>query len=391
MKRINIFIFLTLTLCFIFIPFTKVNASAETLQDLYDELANLKEKKAAAEGNKKLTNAQIAVLRTEINNTTSLIEQTKKDIKVASNEIEESKKKIAEKTEETKELLRFLQTSSGENIYLEYLFEAEDYTDFIYRFSVVNQLSEYNNNLMNELETLVNELEAKKIELANKQKALEEQQSRLSGKLLTLRANLANLESEGLSLDEEIEAKQMDIDYYESQGCGLNQPFSYCVANPYASGWNLPFIGGFYVSSEYGWRSYYINGVIKTDFHRGMDIGMNEWTPIYAAATGRVAYIAHRGSCGGNMIYIYHTVGGKKYTTVYMHLVSINTTEGAIVTPNTIIGYSGGGASTWWDYCSTGGHLHFQVANGNSVSAVNAYSFNPRDLGVFGYSGYIRR
>ncbi|UKI27821.1 MAG: hypothetical protein L6V91_04510 [Bacilli bacterium] len=63
-------------------------------------------------------------------------------------------KKFKIKSNETDELLKFLQISSGENVYLEYLFQAESYTDFIYRYSIVSQLTEYNTNLMNELKSI---------------------------------------------------------------------------------------------------------------------------------------------------------------------------------------------------------------------------------------------
>ena len=60
---------------------------------------------------------------------------------------------------------------------------------------------------------------------------------------------------------------------------------------------------------------------------------------------------------------------------------------GDIVTPNTVIGTVGGNANyEWWDTCSTGTHLHFQLARTNIPSGpgfytkFNAKHFNPRDV-----------
>ena len=52
-------------------------------------------------------------------------------------------------------MIQFLQISNGGNIYLEYLFDAENYTDFIYRYEVVKQLTNYNSGLIDELENLI--------------------------------------------------------------------------------------------------------------------------------------------------------------------------------------------------------------------------------------------
>jgi peptidoglycan hydrolase CwlO-like protein len=141
-----------LIMIIMFIPSYKVEA--KTLQDLKNELADLKAKKAATENNKNLTDSQIKSLRVDIDNTQIEIENTKKEIIAATEKISSSEKEIEEKDKETNELLKFLQVSNGENVYLEYLFEADSYTDFIYRYSVVSQLTEYNSNLMESLKKL---------------------------------------------------------------------------------------------------------------------------------------------------------------------------------------------------------------------------------------------
>ena len=393
---------LIVMLIMILVPSYKVNA--QTLQDLYDELEELKEKQKIAEGNKNITTEQIDRYNKEINNVYASIDQTKKDIETATETIVISEKEINEKKDETDQLLKFLQVSSGENVYLEYIFKADSYTDLIYRYSIVSQLTDHNNTLMMELETLITELEESKIMLAEKQEDLEKQSKELASKIATLKSNLKELNEEGTTIAEDIEAKQQDIDYYESKGCKRNEKLSSCVYVPSASGWKLPIYGG-WVTSEYQ--------IVRTDCygcggysHRGIDIGASEGTPIYAAATGRVAYIVSRSSCGGNMVYVYHTVNNRPYTTVYMHLLTINVKTDDIVTTNTVIGTSGGYSTSGmplsqcsisfvgrggYDRCTCGGHLHFGVATGNDVSTFNANSFDPRQLAPFAYGSYLTR
>ena len=51
--------------------------------------------------------------------------------------IDELNENINSKKKEIENLLSFLQVSNGENVYLEYIFEAKTFTDFIYRSAVV--------------------------------------------------------------------------------------------------------------------------------------------------------------------------------------------------------------------------------------------------------------
>ena len=142
--------FIIILLMFVmFVPIYKVEA--RTLQDYYDELADLEKKYKDAQNNKKLTQAEITKLNNEITQVNKNISKTKNEIVTAEKDIEESEKDIEAKKEETNEFLKFLQLSSGENTYLEYLFDAEDYTDFIYRYAIVTQMSEHNNKLIKEL------------------------------------------------------------------------------------------------------------------------------------------------------------------------------------------------------------------------------------------------
>ena len=184
----------------IFVIPTKVEA--KTLDDYYNELAALEKKYNEANSNKKLTEEQIEELGQEINSINKNIANTQEEIKQAEQDIVDSNKKIEEKKNETDELMKFLQITSGGNVYLEYLFEAESYTDFIYRYSIVTQMSGYNNKLMNELEELIADLNEKKSTLSDKQQDLESQRVTLNDKQNTLRANLSEIMVEGTSRNE---------------------------------------------------------------------------------------------------------------------------------------------------------------------------------------------
>ena len=147
--------------------------------------------------------------------------------------------------------------------------------------------------------------------------------------------------------------------------------------------WRPIISGGF--SSEYGYRTYRLNGKTVTDFHSGIDLTGS--TDVYSSAAGVVASIVKKSSCGGNKIYIHHKINGTTYTTSYVHLRSILVSVGDVVTKDTKIAIMGGDPRVeTWDKCSTGRHLHFAISYGlylSDYTSWNTYiskTVNPRTL-----------
>lgn len=381
-------VFFIIALMCLVIPFTEVDA--KTLGDLKRELAELERKQAEAESKKNLTEEEIKKVSNEINTISSNIENIKEDIKNTETEIIESENEIEAKKEETNELLKFLQVSSGENVYLEYIFEADSYTDFIYRYSVVSQLTEYNNNLMEELKTLVNELETKKQEFNEKKIRLEKQSGELTSKVAVLRLNLEDYKEEGTTIEEDIKDMKDKIKDYEDIDCKDNEDITTCGRSTgmvNAKGWSYPLAWGC-VTSEYVGFGQRLDWSGPASGHHGIDLDcVEEGTTVYAAAAGVVARIVERSSCGGNMVWVYHNVNGRQYTTVYMHLLYISVKTGQTVSPQTKIGGLGGGSTKSYDRCTGGKHLHFGMAYGHNAYSFNNYSFNPRN--IYSFPGII--
>ncbi len=366
---------LLIIISMIFIP--GYNVEAKTLQELKNELAELERKYEENKSNKELTDNEIKKVNSEIASILVSISEIKNDIKKSEDDIIASQKQIDQKSEETDELLKFLQVSSGENVYLEYIFEAESYTDFIYRYSVVSQLTEYNNNLMNELKELIASLEKKKVELSSKQSSLESKSKELNSKMITLKTNAATYDKEGSTIEEDIRDYKKEIKYYEKLGCKLNQDVSTCIATPISFGWSYP-LSYLTVSDDYTGYDHQRPNI--GGYHHGIDL----WhpnihgAPIYPAAKGTIARIGWI-SGGGNAIYIYHNVNGIDYTTVYMHMneFASGMYQGKEVTTDDVIGYVGNTGESF------GAHLHFGVATGHHASFFNSYAFDPRKILAF--------
>ena len=358
MKR-KIFLFFVVTF---FISVLNVNAV--TLRQLYNDLDKLESNYSAAKKKASMSQAELNKLRASIANTEAEIKNTQNEIIKAENEIKKSEEEIAKKKEETNQMLLYLQimNSNGDSM-LEYVFEADNYTDFIYRYSVVSQLSDYNQGLINELNVLIDNLNKKKKDLAINQANLSKQKQDLQAKYMAVQIQLKDAQDSGLSIAEQISEKRKLINHYKSIGCSMDQDVKSCNSVAAVTGWTYP-LNSFYQSSSYGER----RGSVS---HWAVDLATPEGSAVKAVANGEVVSARVPGNgCGGMIVQIRHTYNGTYYLSLYMHLLSTNVGVGTKVSGGQVIGYSGGGPreiAKWGDGCTTGAHLHFSMATASSV------------------------
>ena len=145
MKKIIISI---LCLSIIIIP---LNTHATTLKEYEDAVAKYTKELKDHQANLAKSKEEVAQVKANISKIEGQIKDAEEQIESLQKEIDDSNKKIKQKTKESKKIIEYYQISNGENSYLEYIFGATSITDMIYRMSVVEQLTEYNDNLMKEL------------------------------------------------------------------------------------------------------------------------------------------------------------------------------------------------------------------------------------------------
>lgn len=386
----------SLTLVIVFMFISCINVSAKTLNDLKKELSNAESKYSDNQSQKQQTESEIAATKERINQLQREKIKIGEDIQKLNEELKKLAEDIEKMQKEIKSIVNYYQLSSSNSIYLEYVFNASSFTDFIYRLAVSEQLSEYRKTTIDKYNKLIDDNNKKIKELASKQVSLGKLEDQLSNELTKLGDNLSSISHAAVDIKKEIADLKSQLKIYESYGCSDNEDLSICE-NDYltSQGIGVPSAFGFYrpvtagrVNANYGYTDYY------GSYHDGLDIGVSHGTPVYPIASGRVVKISYRSSCGGNMVYVTHTVNGVKYTSGYFHLASISVSEGQIVTYNTVIGYSGGVPSIeYWDGCSTGAHLHLQVGTGHYMtdyfwySNYKARSFDPRQILEFPYWG----
>ncbi|MBR3161517.1 MAG: peptidoglycan DD-metalloendopeptidase family protein [Bacilli bacterium] len=373
-------------------PLYKVKAT--TLNDLYAEVNSLEKSYNASKQRANMSKAELANVQASITNTENEVKQVQNEIVKAENDIKANEKKIMEKKDETNQMLLYLQLSSGQgDSMLEYVFEADNYTDFIYRYNVVSQMSNYNNKLLDELNNLIKQITVQKANLAKKQESLNVKRKELQEKYVLVQAQAKKENDAGLSISEQISEKKKLISHYEKIGCGKSQEVTACVAaysrrqsaassysggggggtaTTLGNGWVYP-VSSFVVSSLYGER----RGSVR---HYAVDLATPEGSSVFAVRDGVVlsSRVPSNG-CGGMIIQVSHG----NYTSLYMHLIDSYVSVGSYVKAGQVIGISGGGpreVAKWGDGCTGGAHLHFAMANGGGMigySSEAGATFNP--------------
>lgn len=285
--------------------------------------------------------------------------------------IDQAQKKLiiaAQNYEEKKNILinrLVAMYEAGDTVYLDVLLNSKDITDFISRYYVIEEITEYDTFLLNQVKEEKENIETTKQKLENEQdeikivKAKSEQTSIVLNNMKTLQQSYVKKLSAGEKiLQEQITAykkEQAEIETkIQSIINGIDGEIQYTGGDML---WPVA-ISGTVITSEFGIREHPIQGVIKQ--HTGLDIGGAPLgTPVIAAADGVVSYSGWLGGYG-NCVMINH---GDGVVTLYGHGNKVLTSVGANVKAGDVIMEVGSTGN------STGPHLHFEVReNGNCVN-----------------------
>lgn len=381
MKRYKILILIIMLL--VLVP---CSAKATTINDYKARISALEQEKKENENNSKKTQEKMDEVEAKINEISRKIAEARKSQKTLEDEIKDLEKQIAAKDKEIKELLAFYQISENDNFYLKFVFGAESFEDFIYRFSVAEQLTEANNTLINEMNDLIAKNEKKVKDLKNQQKKLDELNNQMEAEMKKLGNQKKKYSENALSVDEEIATLEKQIKYYRNKGCGDSDTISICSRpksygpsssgasklRPSARGFIIPMPYGT-VTSYYGTRVHPIYGTIS--HHDGMDIAASTGTTIWASQKGEVVHADWLWGFG-NAVMIYHD--SCDCTTLYGHMSRISVSEGQGVSRGQKIGEVGSTGN------STGPHLHFQAMDGSGYNFNGI--FDPMSLVYIPYS-----
>ena len=335
-----------------------IETKAKTIKEFEAEVEKytnqLQEKKNKIAKN----DEEIAAIKQKISSIENQIEVAQNEIENLQQEIDKSNEEIQKKSEESKRIIEYYQISNGENAYLEYAFGATDITDMIYRMSIVEQLTEHNEQVMKDLEALIKKNEVQQQELTTKKANLKTLQQSLESEKERINADNASIRETMPAIEEQIKAAKANVNYYKKLGCGANEDIQACQyrieqANK-GSGNSIPSANGFYRPMQHG---YLTQGYSGYGGHLGVDLSStNKSIEIFPIADGQVFYNG-KDSAGALVVKIRHNVGGRYIYSTYAHMRSVysNIRVGTNISAHTPIGQMGSTGD------STGPHLHLEI------------------------------
>ena len=289
-KVLGITVFLLLAFSVPYVSRVEAASKARTLRELKSELAELKAQKQKNESNKTATKNEISNAKNSVSNKQSEISKNQNKITAATEESAKLEVEITEGKEELENLIYAYQVAQGDNVYLQYIFDATSYEDLIYRYAIIEEIMEYQEEKIESWKSKIEQNDKLKQDLKDREVLLNSQIDSLANDIVKLNNKLDDYLDIQMDIDDEISSTKELIEYYEDLGCKLDEDLDECVKVKGDSMFRKPTTKGV-VTSYFGYRTHPVTGK-KDSYHTGVDIGGNkEGTNIYSIANGTVAKV----------------------------------------------------------------------------------------------------
>lgn len=365
-----------------------IGQAKEEREALENGLDAMQEKKEQLEKTKdKLTVAMIELdtKLTDVNNqlveVEQLLAQKEEEVKETSVALQKAKEDVDTQYENMKIRIKFMY-EHGSTSYLQILLGAGSFSEMLNKAEYIEQLSEYDRNMLVQFQDTKKQVEELEKELKEQREVLLQTKSDVEDKQLEMAGLIEDKKNEITDYETDIDNKEKAIAEYEQMIKDQDATIRALEASvaaakaereklsvsendaerpTYGGGqfcWPAPSYTR--ISDDYGNRIHPTLGVQQ--FHNGVDMAAPTGTPILAAADGVVIAAAYSATMG-NYIMIDH---GSGLYTIYMHASALYVSTGSNVSKGDKIGAIGSTGR------STGPHLHFSVRlNGSYVSPWN--------------------
>lgn len=343
------------------------------IKKLNEQLKSIQNDKNKALDQKRLLEQQINALNQSITGITQTIAQY--DALIADKEVEVAETQAKEEAQYALFCKRVrAMEETGAVSYWDILFGATDFADLLDRATMINEIMDYDNAVMEQLAATRRELLEQQAQLEATRADQQEQKANLEGQKASLKEKtaavdklIADIKADEAEIKNAEDALRAEADKITSEIVKKQKELQALIDagkinfDP-GTGWQWPLPGRYRISSYFGSRIHPITG--RPNNHTGTDIPAPRGTSILAARGG-VVTISTYGSSYGNYVVIQHDNG---VSTLYAHMNSRAVKEGDVVSQGQTIGYVGTTGS------STGNHLHFEFrVNGTRKDALNYY------------------
>ena len=351
-----------------------VEGKLSQVKQMLKEVQNIKSAldQAMVEADAKLEdlNNSVEILNADITKLEEEIATTQAELIVAES--------VKEKQYYTmKKRIQYMYEKGNKN-YIELLFTAGSFSDFLNTAEFVNKISKYDREMLNSYMDTVKDIEEKEAKLLSQEEELNKKHEALTVQLEEVENEMEQKQDAINMYTADINNKEAAIKEYEAYNAEQKAVVEALEAAILAEKKRLAeenksaitYDGGQFawpapnytrISDEYGERIHPILGTKQ--FHNGLDMAAPGGSPILAAYDGEVVAADYSASMG-NYVMINH---GDGLITIYMHASALEVSKGQVVVRGEEIAKVGTTGR------STGNHLHFSVRKDGSY--VNPWNF----------------
>jgi len=317
---------------------------------------------------------QLRQATTELNTITEQRVAVENDITLNERQLAEAQKRLEGREAVFYKRVRDIYIN-GRLSYLDVIIGSKDFSDFANRLEVLKRIIDSDINLISEIKKERAQIEAhkKKLEedrakLVELEKAALAKQAEIEQKKAERNVVLQKAQNDravAMQAIEELNASSAQISAMLKERQAARAAAAAAAAQAAGQGSSYTWVQGTgqlgwpvsgEITSPYGYRVHPIWGT--TIYHSGIDIGVDEGTPVHAADSGVIVWSGWMGGYGYAVV-IDH---GNGLSTLYGHNSELAVDEGQSVSKGQVVAYAGSTGN------STGPHVHFEVReNGDPV------------------------
>lgn len=317
---------------------------------------------------------QLRQATTELNTITEQRVAVENDITLNERQLAEAQKRLEGREAVFYKRVRDIYIN-GRLSYLDVVIGSKDFSDFANRLEVLKRIIDSDINLISEIKKERAQIEAhkKKLEedrakLVDLEKAALAKQAEIEQKKAERNVVLQKAQNDravAMQAIEELNASSAQISAMLKERQAARAAAAAAAAQAAGQGSSYTWVQGTgqlgwpvsgEITSPYGYRVHPIWGT--TIYHSGIDIGVDEGTPVHAADSGVIVWSGWMGGYGYAVV-IDH---GNGLSTLYGHNSELAVDEGQSVSKGQVVAYAGSTGN------STGPHVHFEVReNGDPV------------------------
>ena len=317
---------------------------------------------------------QLRQATTELNTITEQRVAVENDITLNERQLAEAQKRLEGREAVFYKRVRDIYIN-GRLSYLDVVIGSKEFSDFANRLEVLKRIIDSDINLISEIKKERAQIEAhkKKLEedrakLVELEKAALAKQAEIEQKKAERNVVLQKAQNDravAMQAIEELNASSAQISAMLKERQAARAAAAAAAAQSAGQGSSYTWVQGTgqlgwpvsgEITSPYGYRVHPIWGT--TIYHSGIDIGVDEGTPVHAADSGVIVWSGWMGGYGYAVV-IDH---GNGLSTLYGHNSELAVDEGQSVSKGQVVAYAGSTGN------STGPHVHFEVReNGDPV------------------------